>query len=190
MKLIKYYILFLGFLSISLFGIAQSNSIFRSETNPTSRLIFYEFGMVDFNINSFYKYQNGVELTTFHTIAVSYVDTISDTNWKLEIKAVPSYISSDGSNPNLDLQTIEILVENGAGGNLNISSYINDPGDGDNDFDLQGTYIEVISNVPECSFDDYRIDITYRCGQGSESLMQKAAGYYTVDIFYRVSPDL
>jgi hypothetical protein len=189
MELIRKYILLLGFLSISLLVSAQNNSILRATSNPASRLIFYDFGMVDFNVNSLYKYQNGMTLSNWNTLAVSFVDTVNVSTWKLQFMAEPAYLQSDGGSANLDLGTIEMVVQDG-GGNYNLESNNNivDPG-GDGDFALQNTWTDIITGAPEGSFEDFRIIISYKCGQGSVSLMDKDPDYYFVDIYFRVTPE-
>ena len=178
MKVIRWFI-FLGSLFFCLSGYTQ---------NPRSHLIFYDFGTVDFNVNSLYKYQNGMELSNWNLLAVSFEDTVDSGNtWKLQFMASASEIQSDGSSTNLDLATIELLIEDG-GGTTDLTSYIEPSGDGDDDFDLQaGSWVTVISGAPQGSFKDNRVRISYKCGKGSVSLMNKSPDYYTVDIYYRLS---
>ena len=121
MKIIKWYVV-ISLLFLFMDGFTQ---------NPLSHLIFYDFATVDFKVNSLYRYQNGMELNNWNLLAVSFKDTVDNTNtWKLQFMASASTLQSDGGSTNLDLGTIEILVEDG-GGNTNLSSYIQAPPDGD-----------------------------------------------------------
>lgn len=178
MKVIRWFI-FLGSLFFCLSGYTQ---------NPRSHLIFYNFATVDFKVNSLYKYQNGMELSNWNLLAVSFEDTVDSGNsWKLEFMASAPEIQSDGGSTNLPLETIELVIEDG-GGTTDLTSYIQPSAGGDNVFDLQaGSWVTVISGAPQGSFEENRVRISYKCGKGSVSLMNKSPDYYFVDIYYRLS---
>jgi len=94
-----------------------------SGQNISLRLRVVSGGNVSYIFNSLKKYEAGITYEDWTRLQIFFNDTTDvgdpgpSTGWELKIKATTSGIMSDGGNPNLDTELIEIRPKITAGGN-------------------------------------------------------------------------
>ena len=148
----------------------------------TARLTINSGGSVNFYVNTFDKYQNGITYNNWTTVTVYFIDTLAGAIptgmlWKLDVKAMAGNIS--GTLGNLNLNTIELVATHGGGPAATFSpvfalSAI------DQSLVTAGAQTNVA--VPVLT----TVNITYHCGKSitvaDNSLLGKMPDYYAVDI--------
>ena len=160
------------------------------QNSTTSRLTIQSGGSVNFYINSFDKYQNGITYTNWTTVTVYFIDTLdidgSQTalTWKLDVKAMD--VNIDGTLSNLPLNTIEIVATDG-GGPAATYSPVFALSSIDNSLVTAGTQTNLA--VPVLTI----VNITYHCGKSltvpDNSLLGKIPDHYTVDLLFTLGPE-
>ncbi|RLD58135.1 MAG: hypothetical protein DRJ01_12960 [Bacteroidetes bacterium] len=168
----KLYILII-LISISNIGTCQ---------NKSARLQIITGGNVDFIFNSFKKYDSGIVYTDYTKLKIYYIDTDGagvhqNTNWQLDFKANSANI--EGTSNNLDLRTIELTANNGAGTTANCLGKKQ----------LSSLDVTLVDTGKEISFEQSLINITYDCGTNATyKVLNKNPDFYFVDIIFTASP--
>jgi len=156
--------------------------------NTTSRLTIISGGNVNFYVNSFDKYNNGISYPNWTTVNIYFVDTLADGSqtglkWKLDAKAMANNIG--GILGNLPLNTIELEAADGGGPSAAYSPV----------FALQNSDVSLVTGgtqtdliIPVLT----TVNITYHCGKSltiANSLFGKPADYYSIDILLTLGPE-
>jgi len=178
MTIKRYYICIITIIVNIVFA---NNLIHAQNSQPDTMMIRIESGgSVDFRINSMNKYEEGVEYQNWTRLAVYFIDEDDPgRSWDLEFKASTMFIIGD-SGKQLDLDIISIEAGDG-GGNTDLSAWMQP------EKDLDSGYQLLVADAPQGGFNDNKIIITYRCGKGSKILLGEPAGYYVVDIEFKIT---
>lgn len=160
--------------------------VFTSHAQPTTALIMVESGgTVKFSINSLIKYNDGMALEDWTRLAIDFEDTEdASATWKLQFKANTDMIYGDYGQ---ELPLNYLLLEARDGGGSNI---LGTPGNGNIQPPVALSTAEntLILNAPQGGFQENKLYISYRLGQGAENLMGKPSDYYYVDIEFILTP--
>jgi len=162
-------------------------SALAAHTQPsTARIMVESGGSVQFNINSLIKYNNGMALEDWTRMAIAFEDTLDATaRWKLQFKANTSMIFGDyGQELPLDY----LLVEARDGGGNTI---LGDAGNGLilGPQSLDVTEKTLIEDAPQGTFQDNKLYISFRLGQGADKLLGQPSDYYFIDIEFILTPN-
>ncbi|TVQ18540.1 MAG: hypothetical protein EA361_01320 [Bacteroidetes bacterium] len=179
---------------IAVFGLLLIlfQQVLSQEVVTSSRIRVESGGSVPFNINSYKKYEEGMSFEYWTRLSLSFSDSIvtgTETNvstatWKLEFKANTISMSGDyGGELDLDLISIKLFD---AGGNNELGEFIEEGGD-EGYVSLSDAFQTLIKNAPQGNFNDNKILITYRIGQGEKKLLNNPPDYFTVDIIFELS---
>ena len=141
-------------------------------------------GSVYFNINSFDKYENGLEYSNWTRLSVSFLDTtdagdVSNKKWRLTVEAMTTNIKGNGTNT-LPLNTIEIAA-NCADATDKPTVALSAP----------SSAVEIVDEGAN-NVSTSLVNITYYCGQSktiTNTLLGKSADFYTVDIVITLEGD-
>jgi len=154
----------------------QINLVFAQET----RMIRIQSGgTVNFNINSFRKYEQGMEVNNWTVLAINFADTVETTaRWRLDFVALNPAIEGDylGSG-NLDLDLISLRVH--SEGTRDLSGLIQEGGE----YSLKFTEQPIILNGPQGGFAENRLRVSYSLGP----VLNNPSNYYFVDIEFILS---
>lgn len=94
-----------------------------SGQNISLRLRVVSGGNVSYIFNSLTKYQAGITYEDWTRLQINFNDTTNagtpgpSAGWELKVRAIQNSIMSDGGNPNLETESIEIRPKVAAGGN-------------------------------------------------------------------------
>jgi hypothetical protein len=153
----------------------QVNLVFAQET----RIIRIQSGgTVNFNINSYKKYKEGMELNNWTLLTIDFSDPAPATSWRLDFVALKPTIEGDylGAS-DLDLNLIKLKVE--SEGATDLSGFIQDAGE----YFLTFTEQPIVLNAPQGGFSDNRLRVSYSLGP----VLDNPANYYFVDIEFILS---
>jgi len=157
--------------------------------NTTSRLTINSGSHIDFYVNTFDKYQNGITYNNWTTASVYFIDTTdagvqTGLTWKLDVRALNTGIS--GTLGTLPLNTIELVATSGGGPIANYSPVFA-LSDTDNSLVTNGTQTDILTPVLTT------VLITYHCGKSltvpDNSLLGSIPDYYAVDIVLTLGPE-
>jgi hypothetical protein len=170
----------------------QVNLVFAQET----RIIRIQSGgTVNFNINSFKKYEEGMEYNDWTHLAIAFIDLVapepplpplplvpSEATWSLGFTASRPAIEGDYmASSDLDLDLITLKVESVGGTPL--TTYIQAGGS----YSLSNIEQLIIIGAPQGDFDQNKLRISYSIGTGTKKLLNNPANYYYVDIEFILS---
>lgn len=162
--------------------------VFSQDVTTSSRILIESGGSVPFSINSMKKYQEGMAYEDWSRLALAFSDSITiadvtevtSATWKLEFKANTHKMFGDyGGELDLSLITLQVAC---AGGNNDLEAFIIE-----GEHTLNEGFTTLIEGAPQGSFQDNKILITYRIGQGAEILKGNPPDYFTVDIIFELS---
>lgn len=152
--------------------------------NTTARLSIESGGNLYFNINSFSKYQNGLEYTDWTRLRVYFLDTtnlgvVSGQSWRLTVEAMNANIQGDAGNI-LNLNTIELQA-----------NCTDATGKGIVALPVPGAPVELL-DLGANNVTSSLILITYYCGQSrtvANNLVGEQPDYYFIDVLYTLERD-
>ncbi|MCP4178457.1 MAG: hypothetical protein GY756_11890 [bacterium] len=169
------FVVALIFIFLSFFGLTQ---------NTTARLTIESGSSVYFNINSFTKYQNGLDYSNWTRLRVYFIDTtalgaVSNKRWRITVEAMAGNIQGDAGNT-LNLNTIELQA-----------ICADATGKGIVALPIPGSPIELL-DLGTNNVNASLVQISYYCGQSltvANNLLGQPADYYFVDIVYTLEGD-
>lgn len=169
------------FRRIALFALLCFQLSSASPQNTSSRIIVESGGNIPFNVNSLKKYSEGIGLTNWTRLSISFLDTTNagvptTATWKLEVKANASTMFGDyGETLELDYLVLNIA-------DASITS-LPDGTINSNDIFVSDVFQPLVTGAPQ---GEYILNISYRLGTEVE-LLGHPPDYYFVDLIFEIS---